>query len=43
MFDNINKEPIENLLPYSKNIKDKLKQELNPRRADNGGLKDKKR
>ena len=25
MFDNINKEPIENLLPYSKNIKDKLK------------------
>lgn len=25
VFENINKEPIENLLPYSKNIKDKLK------------------
>ena len=25
VFENINKEPIENLLPYSKNIKEKLK------------------
>ena len=25
VFENISKEPIENLLPYSKNIKDKLK------------------
>ena len=25
VFENINKEPIENLLPYSKNIRDKLK------------------
>ena len=25
VFENINAEPIENLLPYSKNIKDKFK------------------
>ena len=25
VFENINREPIDNLLPYSKNIKDKIK------------------
>ena len=39
VFENINKEPIENLLSYSKNIKDRLKQELNSHLAEIGGLK----
>ena len=29
IFENINKEPIDNLLPYSKNIKEKIKSSWN--------------
>ncbi len=36
---NIDKIDVQNLLPYSKNIKDKLKQELNSHLAEIGGLK----